>query len=142
MIAKHVWNQLNNQTISWFCSVYEICNVTDFQTLSALPDLLKHDDRFIKYFSLHFFNNLMDNPPSHCEIDVIGAFNQSQPNLLRAIQVLSEKLTQNDLSFTEMAYFVHLLADIHQPFHSKCHQDTHTYVYLQRVCNFVNFMCM
>ena len=73
----------------------------------------------------------MDNPPSHCEIDVIGAFNQSQPNLLRAIQVLSEKLTQNDLSFTEMAYFVHLLADIKIHIHMYIYKE---YVTLSTLC--------
>lgn len=93
----------------------------DFKTLSVLPDLLKHEERFINYFDLHFFNNLADHPPESCSINVHDALSQRQPNLLRACDSLLKKFENSDemLSLTELAYFIHLLADLHQPFHRK-----------------------
>lgn len=121
MIAQLTWNQLPEETIYWLCSDYDVC-VSDFKTLSALPDLLKHEKKFIKYFGLHFYNNLADNPPNYCRIHVDEALTQNQPNLLKAVKRLMSKfinVNNEKLSFTELAYFVHLLADFHQPFHRK-----------------------
>lgn len=100
---------------------YDVCTIEDFQTLSALPDLLKHESKFIKYFGLHFFNNNADIPPKHCKINLDEAMNpDSMPNLLKAVKILLWKFeSQNDLSFIELSYLVHLLADLHQPFHRK-----------------------
>lgn len=124
MIAEITWNQLHEDTIHWFCCQYDVCALEDFKTISALPDLLKHEPRFIKYFDLHFYNNLSDNPPSFCIISVKEAFVQSQPNLLKAVKSLFEKFqnVNSELSLTEVAYFIHLLADLHQPFHCNRHR--------------------
>ena len=122
MIAQLTWNQLQEETIYWLCSDYDVCVSEDFKTLSALPDLLKHEKKFIKYFDLHFYNNLADDPPNYCRIKVDEAITQKQPNLLKAVKRLMSKfISVNDekLSFTELAYFIHLLADLHQPFHRK-----------------------
>lgn len=121
LIAESTWNQLNEETLHWLCKSYKVCNVYDFKTLSILPDLLKHEKRFIKYFNLHFYNNLADHPPKYCSINVHDALSQRQPNLLRAVDVLMRKFKNPEmmLSFTEMSYFIHLLADLHQPFHRK-----------------------
>lgn len=122
MIAQLTWNQLHEETIVWLCSDYDVCFTEDFKTLSALPDLLKHEKKFIKYFGLHFYNNLTDDPPNYCRINVDEAFSQNQPNLLKAVKRLMSKLNNfnnEKLSFTELSYLIHLLADLHQPFHSK-----------------------
>lgn len=118
MIAKRVWYRLNRKTINWLCLDYEVCNLEDFQTLSALPDLLKHEERFLKYFDLHFFNNPIDSPPMYCKIAVPEALKQNDPNLLRAVDLLLDKFNEKNLSLQELSYFIHLLADLHQPFHS------------------------
>ncbi len=122
LIAKQTWSLLTNKTTYWLCSVYDVCNYQDFQTLSVLPDLLKHEGRFLKYFDLHFFNNPIDCPPMHCEIDVARALDKDKPNLLRAIKGLQSKFEIEVLSFQEFAYFIHLLADLHQPFHSTIYE--------------------
>lgn len=124
MIAQSTWNQLSEKTKYWICSDYDVCNLEDFQTISALPDLLKHEKKFIKYFNLHFYNNLGDDPPSYCRINVSDAFNENQPNILKAVKTLIDKLDNGEkFSFIEFAYLIHLLADLHQPFHSKKQND-------------------
>lgn len=117
LIAKWTWNSFEYSTIKWICNKYEICNYEDFQTLSALPDLLKHEERFMKYFDLHFYNNPYDQPPRNCRIDFNGALDNNQPNILKAIRALLTKFEKDELSFIELSYFVHLFADLHQPFH-------------------------
>lgn len=120
MIAQLSWGQLNEETKYWICSEYDVCALEDFKTLSALPDLLKHEKKFIKYFDLHFYNNLEDNPPGYCSINVSDALRQKQPNLLKAVKRLLIKfINGSNLSFIEFSYFIHLLADLHQPFHCK-----------------------
>ena len=98
---------------------YDVCTLEDFQTLSALPDLLKHEPQFLKYFGLHFFNNDIDSPPMRCKIDYKEALDpNSKPNILRAMKkLLKEFECDNELSFIEFSYFIHLLAELHQPFH-------------------------
>lgn len=119
MIASKTWNQLSEETINWLCYNYEICNVEDFKTISALPDLLKHKPRFLKYFDLHFYNNLSDNPPLHCGIYFEKAINSCAPNLVQATNSLLKKFKLEKLSFIELSYFIHFIADLHQPFHCK-----------------------
>lgn len=110
---------MSENTIDWLCHNYEVCNVKDFKTLSALPDLLKHQPRFIKYFDLHFYNNPSDHPPSHCGIYFEKAINSCSPNLLQASSTLLKMFKMEKLSFNELAYFIHFMADLHQPFHCK-----------------------
>lgn len=117
LIAELTWDALEYETIEWLCTKYEVCDLVAFQTLSALSDLLKHDGRIIKYFDLHFYNNPYDTPPMHCRIDLKDAINGDQPNLLKTVKVLLKKFHREDLSFVELSYLVHLLADLHQPFH-------------------------
>lgn len=118
MIAQLTWDRLYEETKFWICSNYDVCALEDFKTLSALPDLLKHEKKFIKYFDLHFYNNLADNPPRYCSINVSDALSQNKPNILKAVKRLMNKFINGaKLSFIELAYFIHLLADLHQPFH-------------------------
>lgn len=110
---------LSKNSIRWLCNDYDICNVNDFMTVSALPDLLKHQPRFLKYFDLHFYNNPTDDPPFHCGIYFENAIMNSSPNLLQASSSLLKKYKVSDLSFNELAYLIHFIADLHQPFHRK-----------------------
>ena len=106
-------------TKQWLCMNYSICNLNDFQTISAIPDLLKHESKFIKYFGLHFFNNGVDSPPLYCKIDFSEANDPNgKPNIIRAVKSLLDDFTSgHNLSLIEFSYLLHLLADLHQPFH-------------------------
>ena len=117
LISELTWSLLDATAVHWLCKMYNVCRVEDFKTLSALPDLQKHSKRFVKYFDLHFYNNPLDDPPEHCGIDLVQALNQKLPNLITATRLLLDKFDQEYLSFAELAYLVHLLADLHQPFH-------------------------
>lgn len=108
----------NGRLIAWLCQEYNCCNVEDMKTLAALPDLQKHDLRFIKYFPLHFYNNNLDYPPAKCELNYATALFDKKPNLIKAIDILLGKLKLRcKLSFNELSYFIHFLSDLHQPLH-------------------------
>lgn len=121
MISELTWEKLHLDTIIWLCLQYDVCTKEDFKTLSALPDLTKHEPKILKYFDLHFFNNNYDYPPTYCRINITDALNQFvHPNLLKGVKVLLDNFnSSNNLSFIELSYLVHLLADLHQPFHCK-----------------------
>lgn len=118
VISQLTWKKLHSDTMIWLCTQYSICSLLEFKTVSALPDLFKHHDRFIKYFDFHFYNNPTDIPPLYCSIDISRAFNSGQTNLIKAIHGLSTKFISDSLTFTELSYFIHLVSDLHQPLHS------------------------
>ncbi len=125
-----VWNSTDDYLKGWLCSQYDCCTAMDMRTLAALPDLLKHTEKFIKYFHLHFFNNESDFPPQHCSIDYQVAISAESPNLIQAVQVLLQKqYSTRKLSFIELSYLIHLISDLHQPLHgnSRCWRGLHNH---------------
>lgn len=119
LISILTWNKLLPGTKRWLCDKYEVCNIEDFETINALPDLMKHHANYIKYFSLHFYNNNLDIPPKVCKLDVEEALEDGTPNLIQAVIVLLTTFQRSQLSFVELSYLIHLIADLHQPFHRK-----------------------
>ena len=69
----------------------------------------------LKYFSLHFYNNLLDDPPSSCATPKVIA---PGPHLIHALKCLTAAIRSNrELCTKDLVYYVHLIMDLHQPFH-------------------------
>lgn len=101
------------------------------KTFAALPDLLKHNPQFLKYFPLHFYNNQMDLPPLKCTIDYSMALSDRTPNLIKAIDMLLQKLfSPARLSFIELSYLIHFVSDLYQPLHGIAKYAIYTVYYI------------
>lgn len=114
MIAEVAWRICGDGIKGRLCSQYDVCDLEDMKTFTALPDLHKHNAKFLKYFPLHFYNNELDNPPEKCKISLRDALYAPTPNILQAVLKL---LSKPKLEFVEMSYLLHLVSDLHQPLH-------------------------
>jgi hypothetical protein len=116
LISTLTWLQLTGTARRFLCSQYGVCSIKDFRTLAAVPDLVKHRAEMLKYFSLHFYNNQRDHPPEFCK-PPSRVWSDGRDNLLVAVSELLLKFNSTRLTFKELSFLVHLLMDLHQPFH-------------------------
>lgn len=104
----------------WLHRDYDVRNVRDFRTMAALPDLIKHEACLVRYRRVHFYNNALDDPPHRCRIDYADALRERCGNLVQAVERLFDKFYSRELlTFKELSYAIHLVSDLHQPFHGK-----------------------
>lgn len=125
IVGRMVWMKLDTSSKLQLLKLFGKKSI--FLQLSSWPDQIKHDVAWRWTFDYHFINS-QDNPPEYCGV----LLKKSGDNLLTAINLFYNTLTLSKTTsvVADLAFLIHLLADLHQPLHITAmnHGGTRKYV--------------